>query len=343
MTWNRAGLAGILALLLVNMHPTPSEACGVKLTIKTSTPRKAVARTSNPSHVLLVGSPPRRLERDLSAAGHDVETAPSPGAAKRSSYAVVIVDSNDQAAEARTKYPEANVVVRSGDVGDDLRSVEDRVARRPVRADERATVVAARTARKPIAAGPDRVAKPIITAAKEPTETPVVTAPVVTPPVTPPPTPVKTTPTPPVTPPTKPVPPPPERVTTTTTKTETPQPPAHKEPKTAPAPSSDELHQEIYFTTGSAAIGNKARLAKAVKWLTENADVHVVLEGHADPTGTPDANMALSQVRAETVRDYLVSNGVDQARIEVTPFGDTRLKYGRADARNRRVAIEAKK
>ena len=295
MTSNRAGLVGIWALLLVNMHAQPSEACGVKLGFKPTMPRKVVARTSNPSHVLLVGSPPRRLGHDLSAAGHAVETVPSPAAAKRSSYAVVIVDSNDQASEARTRYPEANVVVRSGDVGDDLRSVEDRVARHPLRADESRAVIKAREARTPIAVGHGRDPVRVAVAAKEPTETQGVTAAVAPPP--------------PVTPPS----------------------------------SISELHQEIYFTTGSTSIGNKARLAKAVKWLTENADVHVVLEGHADPTGTPDANMALSQVRAETVRDYLVSNGVDQARIEVTPFGDTRLKYGRADARNRRVEIEAKK
>lgn len=328
-----AGLAGLLSILLVEMHPAPAEACGVKLTIKTSAPRKAVPRTSRPSHVLLVGTPPRRLERDLSAAGHDVETASTTSAAKRESYAVVIVDSTDQATEAKQKYPEATIVVRSGDVGADLRSVEDRVARRPVRADEGRTVVARREDRAPIAVGPDKPAVRTAVAAKEPTETPVAVTPTPTP--TPPPAPTPTpTPTP---------TPPPERISTAARVEETP--PAHKEPKVAPAPkaTSAELHEEVYFTVGSATLGNKARLQKAVKWLTANSDVKVTVEGHADPTGSADANMALSQSRAEAARDFLVSMGIDSSRIDVVPYGDTHIKYGRSDGRNRRVAIEAKK
>jgi OmpA-OmpF porin, OOP family len=68
----------------------------------------------------------------------------------------------------------------------------------------------------------------------------------------------------------------------------------------------------------------------------------VVIEGHADPAGTPQDNMALAQMRAESVRDYLVSAGVDQSRLEVVSYGDTRLKYGRTDGRNRRVSIVTK-
>jgi peptidoglycan-associated lipoprotein len=68
----------------------------------------------------------------------------------------------------------------------------------------------------------------------------------------------------------------------------------------------------------------------------------VIVEGHADPTGNPDDNLALAQQRAELVRDQLVSAGIDGSRIEVISYGDTRLKYGRADGRNRRAAVVAK-
>jgi hypothetical protein len=84
--------AGVLAVFLVDVHAVPADACGIKLVIKTQTPRKAVARSSNPSHLLLLGTPPHRLERELSAAGHDVEVEPTVAAAKLSSYAVVVVD-----------------------------------------------------------------------------------------------------------------------------------------------------------------------------------------------------------------------------------------------------------
>src|SRR3954462_7132122 len=114
MKWNFA--AGLVTAIFVAMHAAPpAEACGVKLTVKSSTPRKAVARTSNPSDILLLGNPPRRLESDLSAAGHRVDVAQTPSAVKSKSYAVVITDAGLQD-EARTTFPTAVVIVRSGDV-----------------------------------------------------------------------------------------------------------------------------------------------------------------------------------------------------------------------------------
>src|SRR3954464_5857780 len=119
MKWNFA--AGLVTAIFVAMHAVPpAQACGVKLTVKSSTPRKAVARTSNPSDILLLGNPPRRLELDLSAAGHRVDVASTASAAKRKSYAVVIADSN-LADDARSNFSGAVVIVRSGDVTADAR------------------------------------------------------------------------------------------------------------------------------------------------------------------------------------------------------------------------------
>lgn len=332
-------LAGILAALLVDMHAVPADACGIKLVIKTQTPRKAVARSSNPSHLLLLGTPPHRLERELAAAGHDVEVEPSVGAAKLASYAVVVVDAK-QADEARAKFPAAVVIVRSGDVTADISTVESQVARRPVRAGDSRPVVAAAGARRPIATGPAQT-RPV--AVKEPGEAPPaikepVTAPAVKEPAT---APAVKEPTPAPTPPrvATTAPPPPE------------QPPPVKEPPSRPAQvkppgqvqRAEAGAREVYFSLNSASIANrKGLLDRTARWLTQSADVHVVIEGHADPTGTHEGNMILSQHRAEAVRDYLVSAGIDSARMEVVPFGDTRLKYGKADGRNRRVAIEPK-
>lgn len=99
---------------------------------------------------------PRAGSRSISAAGHRVEVAPNAAAAKKKSYAVVITDAKLQN-EARLSFGSAVVVVRSGDVSADMRSVEKQVARKPVRADETRPVVAARPTRTPIAAGPSRI------------------------------------------------------------------------------------------------------------------------------------------------------------------------------------------
>jgi peptidoglycan-associated lipoprotein len=315
MKWNLA--AGLVTVLVVEMYAAPpADACGVKLTVKSSAPRKAVARTSNPSDVLLLGNPPRRLELDLTAAGHRVEVAPTPSASKRKSYAVVVADANLQD-EARSNYAGATVVVRSGDVGSDMRSVEQQVARRPVRTEQARTVVAARPTRTPIAAGPPQPEPRRIVAASEPEPVPV------------------TEPT-----------PPPERVAASVPKAAaepkvTEVTPAPQKPRMVP--KANAVHDEVYFTLGSSKLDNQAgSLAKAVRWLTDSSDIHVVIEGHADPTGTHEGNLVLAQKRAEGVRDYLVSAGIDQSRLDVISYGDTRLRYGRADRRNRRAAIVVK-
>ncbi|HEY0251099.1 MAG TPA: OmpA family protein, partial [Kofleriaceae bacterium] len=107
--------------------------------------------------------------------------------------------------------------------------------------------------------------------------------------------------------------------------------------------TSNSLQTEVYFGLGSSSIGNRAALDKAASWLKANADVTAEIGGHADPTGSPEGNMTLSQARADGVRDYLVGAGVDASRLHVHAFGDTQLKYGRDDQRNRRVIVEAKK
>jgi peptidoglycan-associated lipoprotein len=102
------------------------------------------------------------------------------------------------------------------------------------------------------------------------------------------------------------------------------------------------LNEHIYFGLGSTTVGRKATIATAVTWLGANKAGSIVIEGHADPSGSPEANMVLSQHRADAVRDAILAQGVDASRIEVQAFGDTKLEYGRTDGRNRRVVIKAK-
>jgi outer membrane protein OmpA-like peptidoglycan-associated protein len=146
-----------------------------------------------------------------------------------------------------------------------------------------------------------------------------------------------------------PPPPPPQNVAVAPRSTVEQAPPPREAPPPPPArpvvaARPEGGRDEVYFGFNSANFGSRhAALDRAVRWLTKDTDVHVVLEGHCDPTGTHEVNQRLGQSRAESVRDYLVAQGIDQGRLDVISYGDTRLKYGRTDPRNRRVAIVPKK
>jgi len=194
----------------------------------------------------------------------------------------------------------------------------------PVRAKNK-PVVAAGPQRKPIAAGPQK--DRTVVAAKPPEPTP--------PPKTEPPPPEPA-----------PPPPPPVAVNQKPEKTEPSPPPEVKAPPPPPPSKATPVGAfkatELYFGVNSANT-RKGALDKAIKQLNADTSISVTVEGYADPTGNSAYNMKLSQTRAESVRDQLVSGGVDASRIDVQAYGDTKLKYGRSDSRNRRVLIAPKK
>jgi outer membrane protein OmpA-like peptidoglycan-associated protein len=262
------------------------------------------------------------MELDLAAAGHRVEVAPTVAAARRKSYAVVIADGKTQD-EARRGFPGAVVIVRSSDTVADLRLVEQGIARKPVRTEEARPVVAAQARPAPVAAGPEQAPGRRIVATSETKEPGVETAPPA------------------------PTPSPPQRdvvakVTPPTAAELRPTRPV--EPPPAAPVASGAIRGEVYFAISSSRLGPDAgrMLGRAIRWLSTSKDARVVIEGHADPTGSPEGNLALGQKRAEHVRDYLVSAGVDESQLEVISYGDTRLRYGRTDGRNRRAAVVAK-
>jgi len=86
---------------------------------------------------------------------------------------------------------------------------------------------------------------------------------------------------------------------------------------------------------GRAVVENVASILRA------NPNVRISIEGHTDSTGTAERNLTLSQARAKTVLDTLVTLSIDPARMTSTGFGESRPKVpGNDDAAravNRRV------
>lgn len=76
----------------------------------------------------------------------------------------------------------------------------------------------------------------------------------------------------------------------------------------------------------------------------QRTETNVRLEGHTDERGTREYNMALGEGRANSVRDYMVANGVATYRIETVSYGEERpAADGSGESnwsRNRRVELK---
>ncbi len=139
--------------------------------------------------------------------------------------------------------------------------------------------------------------------------------------------------TPPPPPPPPPAPPPPAPPPP-------PRPPAPPPPAPAPAPAPlteeqifarktlDQLNQErplddAFFDLDKSTLREdaKAPLQKDADWMKRWTSTQVIVEGHADSRGSAEYNLALGSRRADTVKQYLVSLGVQASRITVVSKG----------------------
>lgn len=89
---------------------------------------------------------------------------------------------------------------------------------------------------------------------------------------------------------------------------------------------------------------DKKALARLLDQLNAHPSVKVSLTGYADSSGPDAYNLKLSKRRAQSVKKYLVANGINEGRLicsgkgELNPVASNKTKEGRAQ--NRRVEIE---
>jgi OOP family OmpA-OmpF porin len=109
------------------------------------------------------------------------------------------------------------------------------------------------------------------------------------------------------------------------------------------APASQRVNLRLAFESGSARLTAEAlaqaRVFAQALLLPQLVNMHFRIEGHTDSVGSRALNLDLSQRRAQSVADFLVSQGIDRERLEVRGFGfDQPLPGTRAAAgENRRV------
>lgn len=84
--------------------------------------------------------------------------------------------------------------------------------------------------------------------------------------------------------------------------------------------------RDAFFGTDSSTLTPDAQknLTVSAEWIKNNPDFTVIIEGHTDERGSEQYNLALGDRRANTVRDYLTSLGLDPAAITITSYGEER-------------------
>ena len=100
-----------------------------------------------------------------------------------------------------------------------------------------------------------------------------------------------------------------------------------------------------FFTNSSVLIpSSKKDLEQLGIYLLENQDVKAKIIGHTDNVGSANSNLVLSQNRAESVKTYLASLGVNSNRIKAIGKGSTEPKTPNDSEEgrlmNRRVEVE---
>ena len=88
----------------------------------------------------------------------------------------------------------------------------------------------------------------------------------------------------------------------------------------------NEIGDRVYFETNKHNINSAAAftLEAQANWLKSTPGFQIIIEGHCDERGTREYNLALGERRANSVKEFLVSLGVEPGRITTISYGKER-------------------
>jgi outer membrane protein OmpA-like peptidoglycan-associated protein len=84
--------------------------------------------------------------------------------------------------------------------------------------------------------------------------------------------------------------------------------------------------KNVFFNTNSADLlpNSRVELDNLVALLNENTTMNIQLNGHTDNVGEDNSNLVLSEKRAQSVLEYLVSKGIVATRLRAKGFGENK-------------------
>jgi OOP family OmpA-OmpF porin len=123
-----------------------------------------------------------------------------------------------------------------------------------------------------------------------------------------------------------------------------PPPPPVAKPEAPKKPAVVNLASTELFEFNKAVLTQDARAkldSEVLGKLRDLKDIrYIIVNGHADRLGSAGYNQRLSEKRAEAVRAYLVSKGVDASKVETLGFGKTLPVKSCPDQKDRKGLIE---
>jgi peptidoglycan-associated lipoprotein len=90
-----------------------------------------------------------------------------------------------------------------------------------------------------------------------------------------------------------------------------------------------EATDHVIFSFDNSELSRNACniLKKQAEWLRNNPKVFANIEGHCDETGTRKYNKSLGLKRAQSVKNFLINQGVDNHRLKIISYGKDRPEF----------------
>ncbi len=138
-----------------------------------------------------------------------------------------------------------------------------------------------------------------------------------------------------------------ETPTTTETASEQPQAAAEVSEDTGDTTVSRDmfLRDYVHFAFDRYNLDDQAQsvLRRKARFLQDNPDIYITIEGHCDDRGTNEYNLALGDRRAESTRSFFLDMGVEAFRMSTVSYGEERSLCDERDeecwSENRRAAF----
>lgn len=100
------------------------------------------------------------------------------------------------------------------------------------------------------------------------------------------------------------------------------------------APGSEQdfrasVNDRVFFAFDKSSVTTEGRaiLDAQAKWMEKYPNAKFMIEGNCDKRGTREYNLALGARRAQSIKDYLVTKGISEARIHTVSYGKEKLEF----------------